>query len=183
MCYPLPTPGQHQVKSQYFNHSSTGYSLRVGDFKLIVGNPGDSRVVAWPDPAAAAVPFGRSGGYVEPGEPDHCRAASNKKVESVDAGLGPELGLEGPLPCQLHPCLFNVVDDVSESNDLASNASYAGVLQKLLHRLDAAGATAPPTTLAYKFNSSEYTKQSALVCSNARVTNFIEPCDVPAAGP
>ena len=45
---------------------------RVGEFKLIVGSPGDSRYLKWPAPGSV-MPFGQSGGEVEEGT-NHCRA-------------------------------------------------------------------------------------------------------------
>lgn len=78
------TPGPrsevvHQVHNQYICDTTHGPScsaaIRVGDMKLIMGNPGDSRTIAWPGQASEPVPFGLSGGVVEPGT-DHARAPS-----------------------------------------------------------------------------------------------------------
>jgi hypothetical protein len=44
----------------------------VDDFKLIVGNPGDNRIVAWPEPAKIPVAFGLTGGKTEAGT-SNCR--------------------------------------------------------------------------------------------------------------
>ena len=56
----------HQVHNQYnCDRSHTGTcsaSIRIGEMKLIVGDPGDSRTIAWPPLADSPVPFGHSGG-------------------------------------------------------------------------------------------------------------------------
>ena len=48
-------------------------AIRMGEMKLLVNNPGDSRTIGWPEPAAKPVPFGLTGGEIEPGT-DHARA-------------------------------------------------------------------------------------------------------------
>jgi len=84
----------HQVSNQYYN-ALTGVStvngsavskgngdgclsmaIRMDNWKLIVGDPGDDRFVKWPEPDTARHAFGSSGGGErEPGT-DHCRAPS-----------------------------------------------------------------------------------------------------------
>ena len=158
----------HQVKSPYFNDSSTGYAIRVNDYKLMIGRPGDSRNQAWPDAAGAAVPFGGSGGYAEPGKADHCRARSGGNGVTHES-----------VRCVPY-CLFDVVNDPGELNDLAADPVHASTIQALQSRLDAAGATAPSTALAYKFNASEFDKQHSIMCDNAKAMEphpFIEPVD------
>ena len=157
----------HQVENQYFNTSSTGYALRVGDFKVVVGNAGDSRIIAWPELGEKATPFGTDGGVREPGT-DHCRAPSGK-------------GEHEKKPCHPH-CLFNVVADIDESNDLCpggncTDTTHQPILESMLARLAEAGTEGPPTTLAYRFNDTEFKAAAALQCENAKVTNFMEPID------
>ena len=77
-------------------------------------------------------------------------------------------------------CLFDVVSDPGELNDLAADPVHASTIQALQARLDAAGATAPSTALAYKFNASEFDKQHSIMCDNAKAMEphpFIEPVD------
>ena len=51
-------------------------AIRMDNWKLIVGDPGDDRFVKWPEPDTARHEFGSSGGGErEPGT-DHCRAPS-----------------------------------------------------------------------------------------------------------
>ena len=76
---PLPA---YSSSSRYCNASSGtssvapfGPTIQVGNYKLLGGNPGQSDIIAWPEPAANPVPFGRSGGVIEPGT-DHWRAGS-----------------------------------------------------------------------------------------------------------
>ena len=109
----------HQVKSQYFNDSSTGYALRINNYKLMIGHPGDARNQAWPDAAGASVPFGGSGGYAELGEADHCRAPSG--------GNG---AVDGSIHC-IPYCLFDVVNDPGEVNDLANDPAHAATIKEL----------------------------------------------------
>ena len=157
---------------QYFNNSVTGYALRVGDYKLLIGNPGDSRVIAWPDQGDVAVAFGKSGGNIE-GTTGHCRAAS---------GRGPQPPKSDKTHCVLRPCLFDVVTDPTEIHDLAGNPAFADTLTQLMDRLDAAGQEGPPLSLAYPYTSAQETAMGATICANAQKTGFWEPVDAKPAG-
>jgi hypothetical protein len=77
-----------------------------------------------------------------------------------------------------------VVEDHSESVDLASNASYAGVIKNLLDRLAANAAIGPNTSLAYPFSRSEAAEMAKTMCANALRSGFAEPHDIsiPPAG-
>lgn len=161
----------HQVKNQYFNDSSTGYSLRVGDYKLIVGYPGDNRVVAWPAPGTTPTQFGKTGGNIEAGT-NHCRAPTGGGKPSVK-----------DKPCSDKPCLYNVVKDISESNNLADDPAYADTLASLQKRLAEVARTGPSTTLAYPLNKTAFKAASASICANAVRTDFLEPYDVTTLPP
>lgn len=152
----------HQVKNQYFNDSTTGYALRVGDFKLLVGTPGDSRTLAWPKPGSSPVPFGRSGGNIE-GSTGHCRGPTGSGSKNMS------------VVCS--PCLFNVVDDPTESNDLASNASYASTIAQLTQRLSEAGLEGPPLSLAYPYSPAQQKVMETQICQHAQATGYWEPVD------
>ena len=82
----------------------------MGDYKLIVGNAGDARMMAWPELSQTPTPFGRDGGVRELGT-THCRAPSGS-------------GKAEHRPCLPH-CLFDVVADASESRDLCAGGSCA----------------------------------------------------------
>ena len=50
----------HQVSNSYFSEHVV--AMRLGDFKLIIGNPGDARMLRWPALSKADVAFGMTGG-------------------------------------------------------------------------------------------------------------------------
>jgi len=155
----------HQVKNQYFNDSTTGYALRVGDYKLIVGDPGDDRCLAWPTQGNQAVKFGESGGNVE-GATGNCRAPTTSHSG------------DGHNNCVKTPCLFNVVTDPVEENDLGSNPKYQTVLQSLQQRLEQAGTEGPPLSLAYPYTQEQETTMGNKICADAKLTGYWEPFDV-----
>eukprot|EP00054_Salpingoeca_dolichothecata_P029366 m.230586 g.230586 ORF g.230586 m.230586 type:complete len:144 (+) comp26457_c0_seq7:1261-1692(+) len=68
----------NQVANKYFNENCT--SIRQGNFKLILGSPGDPRIVEFPKPGEKDVPFGQTGGVREPGT-NHCMGAGEKQRE------------------------------------------------------------------------------------------------------
>jgi hypothetical protein len=70
------------------------------------------------------------------------------------------------------------VKDRSESVDLASNTSYAGVVQSLLDRLAANAAIGPNTSLAYPFSRPMAAKMAKTMCANALRSGFAEPYDI-----
>ena len=94
LCQRQMVAAVHQVSNQWYN-ALTGVStvngtavskgngdgclsmaIRMDNWKLIVGDPGDDRFVKWPEPDTARHAFGSSGGGErEPGT-DHCRAPS-----------------------------------------------------------------------------------------------------------
>ena len=135
----------HQLRNGYFNDSTTGYAIRVGDYKLIAGDPGDSRVLAWPQPLRKPVAFGASGGHRDDAN-DACRAPSGK---------GDAHGHSAQ--CVDKPCLFNVVDDPSESVDLAANKSYTAVLARLQARWAEVSRLGPSTEIAYPYGPTSAT--------------------------
>ena len=164
-----------QVANGYWNASSPGAStsaagpcIRVGEMKLIIGDPGDSRTIAWPAPASVATPFGKSGGGSADRGNDACRAPTGGHVVP-------------PLikPCVLRPCLFNVVEDPGEAHDLYAegNASWTPTVKMLLARLAAAAAQGPPLGLAYPFTPTEEATMNAKICDNAKKYGFEEPSD------
>ncbi len=101
-----PSPREevvHQVNNSYYSEGVQ--SMRWRQYKLIrssiKGGPGDSRIVSWPPPTPAPVPFGLSGGTVGqdlwpagPDAEDHCRSSIDKRVP-------------GAIDCQPF-CLFDL---------------------------------------------------------------------------
>ena len=161
----------HQVKNQYFNDSTTGYAIRVGDYKLIVGDPGDSRVLAWPDAAPGPIEYGTTGGLRDTAH-NACRAPSGKGAAKIKSKQ-----------CVAASCLFDVVRDPSESHDLAANASFAGVLANLTARLAAAAARGPSTSLAYPYSMDEDKQRAGESCAAAKLSGFWQPSDAPPLPP
>eukprot|EP00035_Acanthoeca_spectabilis_P037975 m.49057 g.49057 ORF g.49057 m.49057 type:complete len:682 (+) comp8939_c0_seq1:1801-3846(+) len=121
---------------------SCGAALRVGDFKVLVGYPGDSRALPLPatehkataleaaDNLAKGIDFvtrHRLGGDGGGGGSDGCIYSNGTKC-----------------PCYFSPCLFNVVTDPTESHDLAADPAYHDKLQALLLRLQQISATHMP---------------------------------------
>ena len=110
-----------EVTNKY-EQSETGGSprpptIRVGDMKLILGNPGDDRVVQWPELSPNTVPFGRSNGtrdvydFEKAQNLQHCRAPHPNGPKTQDQ-------------CQYNGCLFNVTADESESVNLINQSKY-----------------------------------------------------------
>ena len=48
----------------------------------------------------------------------------------------------------------------------------------MFERLKEVRASGPSTSPANRFNDTAYKAASALVCANAKITNFIEPVDL-----
>eukprot|EP01043_Picozoa_sp_COSAG02_P049807 COSAG02_NODE_5042_length_4700_cov_4.582790_4_plen_154_part_00 len=105
----------HQVSNQYYDalngtsfingsavSSGNGdgclsMAIRMDNWKLIVGNPGDHRFVKWPDPDSVPHAFGSSGGGErEPGT-EHCVSStlSRRRISSP-----PPVRVAGALVCR-----------------------------------------------------------------------------------
>ena len=117
-----------------------GNTIRVGKYKLHQASvPGADQIVPWPEPAAAAVPFGLSGGMSEPGM-DHLRAPGIKQNAFDYPPPGHGTHSHPCTPC----CLFDLEADPSESHDLAADPKMAGVIASITARVEAAAATGGP---------------------------------------
>eukprot|EP01065_Artemidia_motanka_P027557 TRINITY_DN32746_c0_g1_i1.p1 TRINITY_DN32746_c0_g1~~TRINITY_DN32746_c0_g1_i1.p1 ORF type:complete len:550 (+),score=153.05 TRINITY_DN32746_c0_g1_i1:54-1652(+) len=157
-----------QVQNNHsIGHGRPGSVIRRGPYKLIVSNPGDDTLMPLPPRSEQPVPFGRSGGEVE---------------EGTDHATGPALKWPagGLTKCVAAPCLFNVVDDISESHDLAGDPQHAALIANLTKRLQEAALRGPP--VASSFNSTvaghRYQKQvKTEQCSLAGTYGFVEPAD------
>ena len=151
----------HQVANQYFSENVT--SIRMGDFKLIItskGNVGDTRILKWPELSATATPFGESGGQKQGNQ---CRAPS---------GEG-----SGTKSCIPH-CLFNVVDDISESHDLSKDPQYANLITNMTKRLEFHGSTGPDLNLAYIVPLNKFGSEILPgLCEGMKINGVLEPID------
>ena len=151
----------HQVQNKYFSEGVT--AIRQEDMKLILGPPGDKRVLKWPallphghDP----VPFGKTGGKVrwDKGE----RSCLSGTVAAP---------MDNSEKCR-PGCLFNVTADPSESENLYH--IYPEIVDKLKTVLEVTGCKAPPPS---KYWSHEK-KGLENICTAQKRTGFLEPVEL-----
>ena len=148
----------HQVNNSYFDENCS--SIRQGEMKLIRGNPGDNRTISWPQPAAHAVPLGRSGAVIEPGT-DHVRSTV----------------INGVVPGRCRPlCLFNLTEDLNESHNLAHQPRYAALVASMLARLDEVGAAAPPQGYLWP-DPADWRRNLQLRCAHSQQSGTVQPVD------
>lgn len=160
----------HQVTNGYVasqkESSPRPPTIRMGDMKLILGDPGDDRIVSWPERASVAVPFGRSNGTRDAYETEqaqnleHCRAPHPR-------------GPVTPLNCQYNGCLFNVTADESESRNLINDTQFAAMVERMRRRLDEAGASGGPWAWPIDAVTSKSLQRE--ICDEESRTGFIEP--------
>lgn len=150
----------HQLNNTFYDEHVS--AMRVGDYKLIRGEPGDDRTQYWPKNAAEPVPWGQSGGLTEPGT-DHCR------VKAM-----PQQPAKGH--CQPY-CLFDVVNDPGEQIDLSGNAAYAGIIANISARLDYLGSRAPDPEIARAYNKTTFPSAVNAFCAGLNKTGFLEPAN------
>ena len=106
-------------------------SIRVAQYKLLLGWPGDDTLTALDPPVAHAVQFGIDGGMVRNGDQAIGVFWKGKNKTHQRNTCSPQ-----------SPCLFDVVADPSEGNNLATQ--FPGVVANLTARLQAAAKTGPP---------------------------------------
>ena len=118
-----------------------------------------------PQPPTTPVPFGRSGGILEPGT-DHAE------------GPGLKGGKDDKSTCTPY-CLFNVQTDASESDDLATDptqASRIATMQSMLIQA-AASAMLPASAFGNPANQTEKARAGAGMDAICAATGFVEPGD------
>jgi len=162
----------HQVENQYscdFQVKAPGHqkqicssAIRIEDLKLIIGNPGDSRTVPWPELAHVPVPFGKTGGRIENGT-DHARALSTGQTVAE-------------LQCKPY-CLFNLTSDLGEQHDLANEPSYKAHAERLLARLKYHGSTGLAPAYIWQ-NLTEWQEHVNTLCVRSEASGVMEPLDV-----
>ena len=123
----------------------------MGDFKLIIGYPGDATLYGKPEMAV-----GQGGGH----------------DNQVDINKLPAL------PCQTH-CLFNTATDPSETIDLVNNTRYAAELAKMVARYSEL-ATEGRDVLSYADMVKETGDVCAAgvndSCAVAKEYGYVQPC-------
>eukprot|EP00041_Stephanoeca_diplocostata_P000814 m.17077 g.17077 ORF g.17077 m.17077 type:complete len:629 (+) comp11147_c0_seq1:175-2061(+) len=162
----------HQVVNNYTlaENLTDPAVITMGRFKLILGDPGDNRIIAFPAPLEHPVAFGQSGGIRNgyAGETNNCRAKSiSGSVHSGDCTPG---------------CLFDLSTDPSETTNLYGRSEYAETVLRLSSRLKEAAATGPPWANPYP----DVATKNALVaeiCAYEAETQYYEPQRVTAPPP
>lgn len=137
----------------------------MGDFKLIIGDPGDSDFLKWPEVGTMPTAFGLSGGIHEDGT-DHCRAKSGSTHSGPGAGV----------------YLFDLANDLTESHNLADQPAYQDKVDTLRARLMAAGADGPPAAYVYPVKA-DMSAAKGRVCSYMQTKGFLEPSDMDGPAP
>ena len=140
------------------------FAIRVGNFKLIYGNVGVADVI--PDsewPCADCCPLKRPPlPHLTPSTKADICANARGAIESVDELTAGERGLGATThstsladsPCtQAIPCLYDVVNDPTESTNLASSSAHQAVLAQLRARI----AYHAPRTFDRAIDHSNYT--------------------------
>jgi|TARA_B110000208_G_scaffold148826_1_gene179620 hypothetical protein len=147
-----------------------GGAMRVGDFKVIVGYPGDSRALPLPASELHASEL--------IAEEDKLFGITPEVRRRLGGGGG-NPGLDGCMynngtgcPCFFKPCLFDVEHDPSESKDLAEDPAHAATLRQLLARLkEISGTYMPPAGLIGALGTAD----SKLQCNAAQTSECFEP--------
>eukprot|EP01052_Picozoa_sp_SAG31_P016302 SAG31_NODE_1074_length_10052_cov_88.255400_8_plen_321_part_00 len=133
----------------------------MGHFKLHLNSkPGPDFTVPWPEPAQHPVPFGLSSGGTEAGT-DHMRAGG---ILQNASGHDHKECIPG--------CLFNVVVDPGEQNDLFHDPTMADVIARLSARVKEAAATGPPWAWV---DNAERQAANTINCISAEESGYYEP--------
>mgnify|MGYP006078772707 FL=1 len=139
---------------------SLGMAIRVDNWKLILGNPGQDTWKKFPTPMTTITKFGKTGGIHEAGT-DHCRSPSGHTT----GGPGPGT------------YLFDLSKDLNESHNLAKDPAHAALIATLTQRMVEAGKTGPPP--AYVFMSKDAQKRGEdNECAATMKTGFVSPGDL-----
>lgn len=139
---------------------SCGTAIRINNWKLILGHPGDKRVLKFPAPSKTRTEFGLTGGEKEAGT-DHCRAVDGHTKSNPEHGVW----------------LFDLSKDLTESNNLANDPANAKLIESMKARLEEVGRDGPPP--AYVFSDKEEEdagKQAA--CNVTQHVGYLEPGDL-----
>lgn len=150
-----------------------GGGIRVGDYKLIAGYPGDARALPLP-----AIEMNASGISAE----EDLHYGISQAYRDLLGGGGGGPGLDGcnyttGTGCPCHhlnggPCLFNVVLDPTEAKNLAADSQFASIKAALMTRLAQYSATfMPPAGLL----GTALQNDTALQCDFVKKNKAFEP--------
>eukprot|EP00930_Biecheleria_cincta_P007870 TRINITY_DN109160_c0_g1_i1.p1 TRINITY_DN109160_c0_g1~~TRINITY_DN109160_c0_g1_i1.p1 ORF type:complete len:564 (-),score=77.84 TRINITY_DN109160_c0_g1_i1:161-1852(-) len=145
-----------QVENKFFTEHVT--AIRVGSMKLILGPPGDARMLKWPEllPTGHQTRFGDTGGS---------RRDDNT---SCLAGISADDKKDVSVKC--HPgCLFNLTADPGEQNNLYNY--FPDIVRTLKAKLSDAGRAAPPPAMYW----TDPTEELNEICKAQAATGYLEP--------
>ncbi len=150
-----------EVQNKWYNASAA--AIRCGNLKLIIGAPGDNRLMAWPNDSSVSTPFGHTGG-VEQG--DQCYAPTRDKIHQQGVRCDPY-------------CLFDVVADPGETTDLRKHVRYAPQVRAMQESLAQAAATAQPPYFIGGQHASDppFPTLWSGLCDTIKRTGFVQPGD------
>jgi hypothetical protein len=171
----------HQVENQWScdvtqPNGGCVSSIRMGEMKLIIGGPGDSRTVEMPvpciptppvpngSPPECPIPFGKTGGALEAGT-DHARANGLKGGTITELSCKPW-------------CLFNLTSDIGERSDLGSNPAYQELAHKMAARLRYHASTGPMPAFIWQPSDPLWIVKRNDACVQSVKSGFIEPIDL-----
>ena len=104
--------------------------------------------------------FGQTGGMLEAGT-DHARAG------------GVLQNATGPAHTCVPNCLFDLIADPGEHNDLAADPEMAGIIASITARVESAAATGPPW--AWPMEGSPLATAEYDNCQSTRKSGVFEP--------
>jgi len=82
--------------------------------------------------------------------------------------------------CQPY-CLFNLIADLSEQNDLVNDSSYNALAQSMIERLAYHGGTGGPSAWLWGDDVNLYQTKVSELCANSIKSGFLEPLDASCA--
>lgn len=168
-----------QIKGTKAPAAITRMHVRPGtnvttQYKLVLGYPGpkekNNNVVAFPDPLPHPVPFGKSGGARDMYLEEKSIKAGNCRAPGPDKS-NPFLDPKAP-DCQ-NGCLFDLLKDPSEKNNLIKQKSLEALVTNLKNRLNRAASTGPPW--AVPLNEKLKKQLSQEICRAEAKTGYLEP--------
>lgn len=146
-----------------------GAAVRKGDWKLIIGDPGDDQLFEMPALLESEREF-------MAGPPGAC-SADKIKGHARCRGLwdGKTITHQSSKCDTHHPCLFNVKADPSEHENLAEE--YPDVVEELTAVLTEAGTTEPPEDFNDIVDDRDHRRLHGLMCNGMLASGYDFPAD------